>query len=342
LSHPTLQPDDSSEAIRYYSQQYVDVIDLEENAFKTLEVREIINPRYPLLRFLAQVERDGYFITPRSRVMEDEVPSLAITFDELLRRTPFASLLSRMLRLLELHCQSAVDVEFTVNVSDPFASPPEIEICVLQCRPQSSLRATLNVHLPENISPADTIFSSHFIVPQGYLSNIRYVIFVPAEKYFALPTVADRNGLSRIIARLNAVLGAKTYICVGPGRWGTTNADLGVYVGYADICNAGALVELSGKEIGPAPEPSLGTHFFQDLMEAQIYPVAIPMDDHETVFNHEFFYDTPNSLQNWTEASENLIDCVKVIDVSAVRPGHHIEIIMDDEKGKTIAFFVPD
>ena len=28
---------------------------------------------------------------------------------------------------------------------------------------------------------------------------------------------------------------------VGPGRWGTTNADLGVFVSYADIYNAGAL-----------------------------------------------------------------------------------------------------
>ncbi len=59
---------------------------------------------------------------------------------------------------------------------------------------------------------------------------------------------------------------------MGPGRWGTSNPDLGVHVDYADIFNSKALVELSGEGIGPAPEPSLGTHFFQDLLEGQIFP----------------------------------------------------------------------
>jgi hypothetical protein len=342
LSHPTLQPDDSTEAVRYYSQQYVDVIDLQENTFKTLPAHEILAASYPPLRFLAQIEQDGYFATPRSRVMIDQIPQLAITFDELLRRTPFASLLSRMLHLLEQHCQSPVDVEFTARIPDPFAPTPEVEICLLQCRPQSSLQVAQKVQIPAELPVERIVFSSHFIVPQGYLKDIRQIIFVPAEKYFALATASERNELSRIIGRLNVVLGKKNFICVGPGRWGTTTHDLGVYVGYADICNAGALVELSGKAIGPAPEPSLGTHFFQDLMEAQIYPVAIPLDDENTIFNREFFYETPNALRNWTEASENLTDCVKVIDVAAVRPGQHIEVIMDDEKGQTIAYFVPD
>ncbi len=343
LSHPTLQPDDSSEAVRYYSQQYVDVIDLEENAFKTLPVRQVLNSRYPPLRFLAQIEQDGYFITPRSRVMEADIPRLAVTFDYLLGRTPFPALLSRMLRLLEEHSHSAVDVEFTAHVADPTAVQPEIRISLLQCRPQSTLQASQPVHrLPENLAREDIIFSSHFIVPQGYLPEIRHVIFVPAEKYFSLPSVAARNSLSRIISRLNSELGKKSFICVGPGRWGTTNTDLGVYVSYADICNAGALVELAGKEVGPAPEPSLGTHFFLDLMEAQIYPVAVRLDDEGTIFNREFFYDVPNRLRDWVEVNDDLADCVRVIDVAAYRPAHHLALAMDDEKGQAIAYLVPD
>jgi hypothetical protein len=342
LSHPTLQPNDSPEAIRYYSQQYVDVIDLEENIFKTLPAHDVLNSSYQSLRLLAQIEQDGYLITPYGRVMESDIPRLVITFDSLLKRTAFPSLLSGMLHLLEEHFHSAVDVEFTVHVVDPDAVKPEIRISLLQCRPQSSLLVSQPVHSPKDLAREDIIFSSHFIMPQGYLPEIRHVIFIPAENYFALPSVAARNGLSRIVARLNSALGKKTFICVGPGRWGATNTDLGVFVGYADICNAGALVELAGKEVGPAPEPSLGTHFFQDLMEAQIYPVAVPLDDEETIFNREFFYDTPSCLRNWVDVDSDLADCVRVIDVASYRPGYHLVLVMDDEKGQAVAYLVPD
>lgn len=342
LSHPVLRPDDSPEAIRYYSQRYVDLIDLDQNEFKTLPIEDVITPAYPNIRFLVQIEQDGYFITPRSRVMEADLPKLAITFDHLLQRTPFAPRLAEMLRLLEQHFLSPVDVEFTVHIPDPFAFPPEVKISLLQCRPQSSLKATYHVRLPENLNKEDVVFSSHFIVPQGHLQDIRYVIFVPPEKYHALPTVTARNELGRVIGRLNAQIKAKTFFCVGPGRWGTTNTDLGVFVSYADICNAGALVELSGRYVGLAPEPSLGTHFFQDLMEASIYPVSLDLDKKDTIFNHSFFYDTPNCLLDQIDVSAKLADSLYLIDVAAFRPGHHLEMIMDDEKGQAIAFLKPD
>jgi hypothetical protein len=126
---------------------------------------------------------------------------------------------------------------------------------------------------------------------------------------------------------------------VGPGRWGTTNSDLGVFVSYADIFNAAALVELSGLGVGPTTEPSLGTHFFLDLMEAQIYPLAICFDDPDSCFNQAFFYDSPNVISDWIEVSEHLADCIRVIDARTFQEDHHLELVMDDEAGKALAFF---
>jgi hypothetical protein len=342
LSHPTLQPDDSPEAIRYYSQRYVDLIDLEDNTLKTLPTHEVLTPRYPGIRLLVQMERDGYFTTPRSRVMESDIPKLAINFDDFLRRTPFAARLGEILHVLEKHWGTPVDVEFTVHIPDPYAIPPDVTISLLQCRPLPSLKATYRVNLPEHLPEGDIVFSSYSLVPQGYLPDIRYVIFVPPEQYFALPSAAARNELGRLVGRLDAALEEKAFMCVGPGRWGATNIDLGVYVSYADICHAGALVELCGKAVGAGPEPSLGTHFFQDLMEANIYPVAIDLDREETIFNREFFYHTPNSLQDWIEVSDELAASLRLIDVAAFRPRHHLELIMDDEKGQTVALVVAD
>ncbi len=87
--------------------------------------------------------------------------------------------------------------------------------------------------------------------------------------------------------------------------------DLGIYVNYADIYNAKALVEITGKGYGAVPEPSLGTHFFQDLLEAQIYPLALNLDDTRAIMNNKFFYKTPNQLSsfrcNWKTNKNRLL-----------------------------------
>jgi hypothetical protein len=342
LSHPTLQPDDTPEAIRYYSQQYVDLIDLEENSFKTVPVKEVLRPNYPALRFIAQVDRDGYLVTPHSRVMEDEVSSLVITFDELLRRTPFAVTLSKMLRLLEEHYHNAVDMEFTVRVPDPYSLPPQVQITLLQCRPQSILKEAVAGKIPEHLEKEDIVFSTHFMVPRGQLENIRHILFVLPETYYSLETDKARKDLGGMISKLNAALPEKSFICVGPGRWGSLNTDLGVYVCYSDICHTGALVELSGKGVGVAPEPSLGTHFFQDLMEAQIFPLAVNLDEPETTFHRDFFYDSPNCIRKWISCNEESCKALRLIAVGDYRMGYHVNLAMDDEAGLAVAYLSPD
>ena len=196
--------------------------------------------------------------------------------------------------------------------------------------------------MPRNLDPDEVVFTTCFMVPQGAVSHIRRVLFVTPEGYFQLPTQAARSELRKVIARLNRALDSKSFICVGPGRWGTVNPDLGVFVSYSDINHAAALVELSGKGAGVAPEPSLGTHFFQDLMEADIYPLAVYLGEKGAAFNRKFFYETPNRIREFVEVDAGLEACLRVIDVADFRPGCHLDLLMDDEKGQAIAFCVPD
>jgi hypothetical protein len=342
LGHPNLQPDDSAEAIRHYSQQFVDLIDLEENKLRTLPIHKVLKPNYPSLRYLVEVEQEGFFTPLRVRLPEAEIPRLAITFKECLRRTPLAARLSEILHILEGKYHGAVDLEFTFHIPNPDDLQPNIVISLLQCRPQSHLKSGVGPCPPKEFPGDKIVFSTNFIVPQGYVQGIRYVLFVPPEAYFKLPTIERRNALGRLIGRLNAEMESKSYICIGPGRWGTANTDLGVYICYSDIFNAAALVELSGQGIGLAPEPSLGTHFFQDLMEAQIFPLAIFLDQPDTVFKRDFFYNSPNCIDKFVPVDEGQSECVRLIDVAAYCPGHHLELVMDDEKSQAVAFLEPD
>jgi len=337
LSHPLLHPEASVKDIRRYSQQYVDLIDLETNEFKTMPVSEVLQPQYSVLRYLVQIDQGDYLVPVRIMLHDTDNRNQVLTFDELFRRTSLAKRLSKMLQILERNYHSPVDTEFTIKITDPSSTRPNVEISLLQCRPQSHL-AESQARLPNSLKVEDIIFSTPRLAPEGRVSEIRYVVFVTPEGYYALPTSAERAALVRNISQLNSTLEKETFICVGPGRWGTSNPDLGVKIGYSDVYNTRALVELTGGGIGAAPEASFGTHFFQDLLEANIYPLAIYLDDAEVVFNQNFFYNTPNRLQDFLAGQSGLENCLRVIDVESFRPGCHLELVMDDEAGKSVAY----
>jgi hypothetical protein len=340
LSHPLLLPADSAEAIRQHSQQFVDLLDLEENTLKTLPVREVLSPQYPALRNIAQLDESDFIENIHSSLLEPR--NLVITFDGLLRRTPFAGRMRTILATLEKHYGSPVDTEFTAEIVDPQAAQSEVCITLLQCRPQSALSEGGDVDLPALLDPADVVFKTCRMVPRGKVTGIRWVLFVPPQGYFALESPAERNRLERAVGRLNAALKDETFICVGPGRWGTSTPDLGVSIAYGDIYHTRALVELTGRGVGPDLEPSFGTHFFQDLMEAHIYPLNINLDDRDSVFNRNFFDKTPNRLPDFLAADETLLHTLRLLKVDDFRPGYDLSLVMNDDAAKAVAFLQED
>ncbi|HEY9077870.1 MAG TPA: PEP/pyruvate-binding domain-containing protein, partial [Anaerolineaceae bacterium] len=340
LSHPLLRPSSDPKSVRRYSQQYVDLIDLEHNDLRTLPIREVLTSRYPPLRYLAQMDEEDFFVSLRSSVLNSENPRLVLTFEELLRRTDFAEKMRTILRLLEQSYNTPVDLEFTVRLNNLNAPKPQVEITVLQCRPQSHLLTTTGAQFPSNLPVQDVIFATCFVVPDGQIRGVRYVVYVPAQGYFSLPTMESRFRLKRAIGRLNAALVSETFICVGPGRWGSSNSDLGVPVDYGDIYNSRALVEVSGMGIGPAPEPSLGTHFFQDILESQIYPLAIHVGEEQSSFNTAFFDQTPNRVKERIPIEDDLVPALRLVDVEDFRPGYRIHLVMSDERSQALAYLV--
>ena len=168
------------------------------------------------------------------------------------------------------------------------------------------------------------------------------MVYVIPRGYFALESLELRSQLVRAMARLNAAMKDTRFIIIGPGRWGSSNSDLGVPVNYGDIYHTRALVELAGQGVGDAPEPSLGTHFFQDLIESQIYPLAIYLDDPASIFNKKFFEETPNRVEEFIEIDARLLPALKVIRVTDFRPGAHMRIVMSDEKSQAVAYVEAD
>lgn len=336
LSHPELRAQAEVKAITTYSQHYLDVVDLKENLFKTLPVSEVLDEKYPHLRLLASHYKEGD-LRPIRSTLSSEGAELVLTLDGALRNTPIAARMRRTLQHLEKHYKSPVDMEFTLQFRQTDANKTEARLFILQCRPQSHLQEE-SVRLPERLDETTTVFSTSRVSPHGKVSGVRYVVFVLPEAYFTLPGSQARHELTRAIGRINKVLEGETFIFVGPGRWGTVNPELGLSVTYADIYNSSALVELSGQGIGTAPEPSYGTHFFQDLIESRIFPLAVHLDDPDAVFNRSFFYGSQNRLTTWLPELADMQNALKLISVDDLAPGYIMDLIMDSEAGRAVAF----
>ncbi|MDO9545466.1 MAG: PEP/pyruvate-binding domain-containing protein [Pelolinea sp.] len=340
LSHPLLRPTPDQRTMERCSQKFVDLLDLEENSIKTAPIHEVLNADYPALRYISQISDEGYFQSLRSRLMEKDRNKLVLTFEDLLRRTPFGERMRQFLSILEKSYENPVDLEFTLAIDVDNNNNANLRFTFLQCRPQSQLAKSKETHIPGHLPEKDLILQTRFMVPQGIIDNISHVLFVPPAEYFKLQ-MNERFELARIIGKVNKVLKGKTSIFVGPGRWGSANPDLGVPIGYGDLYNTRALIELSGKDVGAAPEPSLGTHFFQDLLEAQIYPLAVMLDDPQTVFQSSFFYHGPNVLSELIPADDSLKERLRIIEVDKYRKGHFLRLIMNEETNTAVGYLVP-
>jgi hypothetical protein len=171
------------------------------------------------------------------------------------------------------------------------------------------------------------------------VQRIRYVVFVDPVRYAKIPKESTRLQIARVIGQLNQLLDEKSFILMGPGRWGSGNIDLGVKVTYADIFHTAMLIEIGLSDGDSAPEVSYGTHFFQDLVEAEIYPLALYPEEADAVLNWRFLRRSPNALADLVPDCAEYADYVRVIDVPAAARGRMLEVIMDADEGLALGYF---
>jgi Pyruvate phosphate dikinase, AMP/ATP-binding domain len=337
LSHPRLRPETSPGAIRRYSQSAVDLIDLAANAFVTRPVHEVLGVDYPGLTWVASLD-SGDTILPLFSLGPEVTPrNLVLTFDNLISRTSFVPLIKEILGTLARTLGGPVDVEFAVTKLG--RGGEGFVLHLLQCRPQSNLREAGATPIPEGLREEDMLLRATRMVPRGQVDQIEYLVYVPPQAYRSIAEDGQRGEVARLIGRINTRLAGRRFVLLGPGRWGSSNPRLGVPVGYADIYNASALVELAAGPEGARPDPSFGTHFFQDLFEAQIYPLAIDSANEEDWLNVHFLDGSTNVLGEIVPDSLGLSELVRVISVAQARPGATLTLTMDG--AKAVAYFAP-
>ncbi|MBK7982963.1 MAG: pyruvate, phosphate dikinase [Candidatus Competibacteraceae bacterium] len=313
LSDPERRPESHFDSVRQYAQKRIDVLDLEANQLSTRQFADVAqqSPDLPL-QMVATVD-DELEQRARERGMQEVFPWV-LTFEHLLRNTPFVNDMREMLRILQQAYDYPVDVEFTAN----FIDGGRYKIDLVQCRPFQVKEAGTIANPPERIAPERLVLEAHgAVIGHSRIGTIDRLVYVVPAVYSQLP-LNERHQIARVIGQITRLRGpdaAKSLLLIGPGRWGTASPELGVPVRFAEINNAAVLCELVAMHEGLVPDVSLGTHFFSDLVETDILYLAVFPQRQDNRINRAFFDQQANRLAELLPNAAPWAECVRVIDL---------------------------
>ncbi len=327
---PGLRVNATPDEVMRYSPRFIDVINTRTGSFETLEIRDLlkeIGDDYPMADKVFSVYGDDQ-IKPPSFGTDYQNDDLVVTFEGLVRNTPFMDTMKRMLATLEHIFDTPVDIEFASDGKDFY---------LLQCRPQSSGGASQPSQIPKDLHEDCVVFTANRYVSNGKVAGITHIVYVDPFRYTALAKLSDLKAVGQAVSRLNNILPKRRFILMGPGRWGSRgDIKLGVNVTYSDINNTAVLIEIARKKGGYVPDLSFGTHFFQDLVESSIRYLPLYPDDEGILFNEEFLLKSESILPRLLPEFESISDVVRVIDVSAETGGRVLRILMNADQDRAV------
>jgi pyruvate, water dikinase len=216
-----------------------------------------------------------------------------------------------MLETLESVYEHPVDIEFTVN----FLGDGSYRIHLLQCRTFQIRREATAVSPPTPAAHTTLLEVHGAVIGVSREQPLSRIIYIVTNKYAALPE-QDRYAVARLIGRLNRLQAAEDrgLMLIGPGRWGTRSPSLGIPVSFTEISRASVVCEVVAMHENLIPDVSLGTHFFNDLVEHDMLYVAYFPKKSGNSINEEWFRQAPNRLLELEGGAASFAEVVRVID----------------------------
>lgn len=323
------------EVIRY-SPQKVDVINLETNEFQTVTVRELmrdIGDDYPLARKIVSIVSEDSVRIPSSLEPDWGKDDVVVTFAGLIEDGALAREMNLMLEFLSTELGYPVDFEFACDGKDLY---------LLQCRAQSASPDFAPSPIPRHMPKEKLVFTANRYVSNGRVPDITHVVYVDAEAYANLRDLQDLTDVARAVGKLNKILPRRQFVLIGPGRWGSRgDIKLGVGVTYGDINNTAALMEVARTKGNYTPEPSFGTHFFQDLVEADIRYLPLYPEDDGVIFNQGFLNRKDSILSKVLPEYSHLDHVLRVVDVPKVAEGQILKVLLNADLDEAVGILTP-
>jgi hypothetical protein len=335
LNAPARRPETTSSEVRGYAQWRVDVLDLDKNEHCSRSFEDVVEAcGDQCLNMVAS--RDPELIRLSQETRRTLFPWV-LTFKKLLSETSFVADMRALLETLEQAYDYPVDVEFTTN----FLPDTSYRINLVQCRPFQVKGEGCMVAPPDAVAAGDLLLQARGAVIGSSVSTaVGRLIYVVPSVYGLLPHV-DRYTVARLIGQLTRMdeppEGA--LLLVGPGRWGTAEPSLGVPVSFAEISRVTALWEVIEMREGLVPDVSLGTHFFNDLVERQVVYLALTPGREGNCINEDLVKQAPNQLARLIPEAAVWAEVLRVIDPAGISSRRTLRLYADALRQTALCYF---
>lgn len=342
LSNPLMRTVLTPEERFKYSQHYIDVMHLsgacliqigeacqEEEGLFTIDI-ETLCEKLPAWMRNTLMERDYEAEARRRELGLSHQPVYAITGDKLLKRRDVINDLKIIMATLQQVYNYPVDIEFTMN----FSESGEYVINLLQCRPLQIKGIGQQITMPKAVSPERVFFELNSGTMGGPLSQkIDCIVQIDTTSYYRA-LLQTKFAVARAIGEINrwARKQQLDVMLIGPGRWGTSSPELGIPVHFAEISDIRVLCEVPYENLEVIPELSYGTHFFQDLVETDIFYAAIIPDRDGNFYRPELLETMPSLSPEIFGEDQTLKEIIRVVDAR----DQQITLLSDIVSGKTL------
>lgn len=182
-----------------------------------------------------------------------------MTFAPILKYSgyPLPEILSELLKIGKAGMGGDVEIEFAVHLDLELAKSV---LYVLQIRPMVAGGELADVQISDHdVQQAFCFVGSS--LGHGSYSNIADIIYVRSDTFDIVKTREIAEEIGELNRRLRR--DKRSFLLIGPGRWGSADPFLGIPVQWADISGVAAVIEVRNGKI--RAEPSQGTHFFQNI-----------------------------------------------------------------------------
>jgi CheY-like chemotaxis protein len=193
---------------------------------------------------------------------------------------PLAKTIEVVLDIVKEAMGSPIEIEFAVDLTKDREG--KATFYLLQIKPLIGNIESYNVERGE-IDREKLVLISEKGMGNGSVEDVCDVIYVEPQGFEKKMT----EEIAETIAQLNHQLHDqnKSYVLIGPGRWGTRDKWIGIPVKWKDISCASMIVETSFEDY--PLEASSGSHFFHNVTSMNIGYCSVQHDAEYSSINYD-------------------------------------------------------
>ncbi len=182
-----------------------------------------------------------------------------ITFAPVLKNEvlPLSEILRTLAELGKDAMGANIEMEFACDY-DPGSGNASFNI--LQMRPMVARSAVKKVSL-KDLRRENLLCLTKQALGNGSIKGITDLIYVIPEKFDRMKTLDIAEEIGALNARLRDE--KRSYVVIGPGRWGSSDPSLGIPVKWNHISSSRIIIEAAYGDF--TVDPSYGTHFFHNV-----------------------------------------------------------------------------